>query len=135
MTTNLAQGVLGGQTTARLPRIREESQDVLLATCQSPAAAGRRVCEVTNGRFVEAKLEKPALGIEQLWRSLTGGYESGPGLDERQLYGSPTRPAGFWQRVQGIGWPDPTPMHRSQLCADRVSGRTISPMGMARKAR
>jgi hypothetical protein len=28
-----------------------------------------------------------------------------------------------------------TPMHRSQLCADRVSGRTISPMRMARKAR
>jgi hypothetical protein len=34
------------------------------------------VCEVTNGRFVEAKLEKPALGIGQLWRSLTGGYGS-----------------------------------------------------------
>ena len=27
------------------------------------------------------------------------------------------------------------PMHRSQLCADRVSGRTISPMTMAHKAR
>ena len=27
-----------------------------------------------------------------------------------------------------------TPMHRSQLCADRVSGCTISPMGMTRKA-
>ena len=40
-----------------------------------------RVCEVTNCRFVEAKLEKPALGIGQLWRSLTGGYGSfaGPG--------------------------------------------------------
>ena len=35
-----------------------------------------RVCEVTNGRFVEAKLEKPALGIKQLWRSMTGGYGS-----------------------------------------------------------
>jgi hypothetical protein len=28
-----------------------------------------------------------------------------------------------------------TPMHRSQLCADRFSGRTISPIRMARKAR
>ncbi len=28
-----------------------------------------------------------------------------------------------------------TPMHRSQLCADRVSGHTISPMRMAREAR
>ena len=28
-----------------------------------------------------------------------------------------------------------TPMHRSQLCADRASGRTISPMRMVRKAR
>ena len=34
---------------------------------------------------------------------------SGPGLDEGQLYGSPTRPAGFGQRAQGAGWPDPTP--------------------------
>jgi hypothetical protein len=34
------------------------------------------VCEVTNGRFVEANLEKPALGIGQLRRSLTGGFGS-----------------------------------------------------------
>ena len=35
-----------------------------------------RLPEVTNGRFVEAKLEKPALSIGQLWRSPTGGYGS-----------------------------------------------------------
>ena len=35
-----------------------------------------RVCEVTNGRFVEAKLEKSALSIGQLWRSPTGRNES-----------------------------------------------------------
>ena len=33
---------------------------------------------------------------------------SGSGLDERRLCGSPTRLAGFGQRVQRIGWPDPT---------------------------
>jgi len=33
---------------------------------------------------------------------------SAAGLDERRLYGSPTRLAGFGQRVQGIGWQDPT---------------------------
>jgi hypothetical protein len=33
------------------------------------------------------------------------------------------------------GLPLATPVHRSQLCADRVSGRTISPMGMAREVR
>ena len=35
-----------------------------------------RLPEVTNGRFVEAKLEKPALSIGQLWRSPTGGFGS-----------------------------------------------------------
>jgi hypothetical protein len=43
------------------------------------------VCEVTNGRFVEAKLEKPALGIGQLWRSLTGGYGSDPANQSPEL--------------------------------------------------
>jgi hypothetical protein len=33
-----------------------------------------RLTEVTNGRFVEAKHEEPALSIGQLWRSPTGGY-------------------------------------------------------------
>lgn len=37
-----------------------------------------------------------------------GRYGSGPGLDECQLHGSPTRPAGFGQRVRRIGWPNPT---------------------------
>ena len=45
-------------------------------TGRSPTSADGRVCEVTNGRFAEAKLEKPALGIGQLRRSLTGGYGS-----------------------------------------------------------
>jgi hypothetical protein len=35
-----------------------------------------RLPEVTNGRFVEAKLEKPALSVGQLWRRPTGGYGS-----------------------------------------------------------
>ena len=37
-------------------------------------------------------------------------FGSGPGLDERLLFGSPTRPAGLGQRVQRIGWPDPDPL-------------------------
>jgi hypothetical protein len=37
--------------------------------------------EVTNGRFVDAKVEKRALSIGQLWRSPTGG--SGSGLASR----------------------------------------------------
>ena len=49
---------------------------------------------------------------------------SEPGLDERRLYGRPTRPAGFGHRVQPIGWPDPTPMHSAQLCVAR------DPIGM-----
>jgi hypothetical protein len=39
---------------------------------------------------------------------------SRPGLDERRLYGSPTRPAGVGQRVQRIGWLDPTRSGRTQ---------------------
>jgi hypothetical protein len=35
-----------------------------------------RLPEVTNGRFVAAKLEKPALCIGQLWRSPKVGYGS-----------------------------------------------------------
>lgn len=44
-----------------------------------------RVCEVTNDRFVEAKLEKPAPGIGQLWRSLAGGYGSTSAGRPREL--------------------------------------------------
>lgn len=35
-------------------------------------------------------------------------FGSRPGVDERQLYGSPPRPTGSRQRGPGIGWPDPT---------------------------
>ena len=49
-----------------------------------PTGCGR-VCEVTNGRFVEAKLEKSALSIGQLWRSLTGGFGSGPASQSPEL--------------------------------------------------
>ena len=35
-----------------------------------------RLPKVTNGRFVAAKLEKPALCIGQLWRSPKVGYGS-----------------------------------------------------------
>ena len=52
------------------------------------------------------------------FEELTGSSGSGPGLDERQFYGSPTRPAGFGQRVQRIGWPDPT-----HCCPWPISGR------------
>lgn len=57
-----------------LPNNRFDHDDGPL-TGRSNTFCGR-VCEVTNGRFVEAKLEKPALGIRQLWRSMTGGYGS-----------------------------------------------------------
>jgi hypothetical protein len=50
-------------------------------------SAVARLTEVTNGRFVEAKHEEPALSIGQLWRSPTGGYESFAGAHERQLTG------------------------------------------------
>jgi hypothetical protein len=35
-----------------------------------------RVPEVTNGRFVDAKHEKPGLRVGQLWRNPTGEYGS-----------------------------------------------------------
>ena len=39
-----------------------------------------RLPKVTNGRFVAAKLEKPALCIGQLWRSPKVGYGSVPSV-------------------------------------------------------
>ena len=40
-----------------------------------------RLPEATNGSFVEANCEKPALSIGQLWRNATGG--SGSASDSR----------------------------------------------------
>ena len=46
------------------------------------------VTSVTNGRFVAAKLEKPALCIGQLWRSPKVGYGSGAGTRSLALVDS-----------------------------------------------
>ena len=45
-------------------------------SCLPWATEVGRLPEVTNGRFVEAKVEKRAVSIGQLWRSLTGWYRS-----------------------------------------------------------
>ncbi len=66
------------------------------------------------------------------------GSRSGPGLHERRLYGSPTRPAGFGQRIQRIGWPDPTRCCCSPICpeaADRACRRVRRAGRQARDAR
>jgi len=39
-------------------------------------SAHGRLPEVTNGSFVDAKLEKPRLSVGQLWRNPTGGFGS-----------------------------------------------------------
>jgi len=61
--------------------------------------AGRRhvvlmAAGVTSGRFVEAKLENPAVGIGQLWRSLAGCNGSKRRIGEGRLTGiEPSTPA------------------------------------------
>lgn len=48
-----------------------------LETSRSPSSPPGRVCEVTNGRCVDAKREEPGLSIGQLWRNSSGGFGSG----------------------------------------------------------
>ncbi len=48
-------------------------------SCPWTAVAEARLPEVTNGRFVEAKPERGALSVGQLWRSPTGRYGSRAG--------------------------------------------------------
>ena len=45
-------------------------------SCLPWATEVGRLPEDTNGRFVEAKVEKRAVSIGQLWRSPTGWYGS-----------------------------------------------------------
>jgi len=57
---------------ARLRHMRPNSR-------RSRRAAIGRLPEVTNGFFVEANHEKPALSVGQLWRDPKGGSGSTPG--------------------------------------------------------
>jgi hypothetical protein len=75
-------------------------------------------------------LDRHLCGIEI--RTVDDSCGSRPGLDERQLYGSPTRPAGFGQRVQRIGWLDPTLCCRSPR---RSAWRLRSGYGQSRPSR
>ena len=51
------------------------------------------------------------------------------------LYGSPTRPAGFGQRVQRIGWPDPTTTCRSRTAGSGLSAELWQPCFVAASLR
>jgi len=44
------------------------------------------VCEITNGRFVEAKQEKSWLAVGPLWSNPAGGFGSAAGLHQLNLY-------------------------------------------------
>jgi hypothetical protein len=46
--------------------------------CNDRLLSGR-LLEVTNGRFVDAKREKPRLSIGQVWGKPTGGFGLGCG--------------------------------------------------------
>ena len=43
---------------------------------RSPSSASGRVCEIPNGRFVEAKQENQWLDVRLLWSNPDGGFGS-----------------------------------------------------------
>jgi len=45
---------------------------------RSPSSASGRVCEIPNGRFVEAKQENQWLDVRLLWSNPDGGFGSVP---------------------------------------------------------
>ena len=63
---------------ARLRHMRPNSR-------RSRRAAIGRLPEVTNGFFVEANHEKPALSVGQLWSDPKGGSGSGAGTRSAPL--------------------------------------------------
>lgn len=65
----------GAQVGSRKPVIQGGPAGEILSW--SPGSGYGRLPEVTNGFFVEAKHEKPALSIGQLWRNPKGGSGSG----------------------------------------------------------
>ena len=57
------------------------------------------------------------------FREANVGIGSRPGLDERQMYGSPTRPAGFGNEFSGlVGWTRPVAVgHDARFDAEKPS--------------